>query len=48
MVYDSFPDCWTELISREMYSEVNAGEGMEKREPSYTVGGNAKYSHYGE
>ena len=27
----------------------NAGEGVEKREPSYTVGGNAKqYSHYGE
>ena len=28
---------------------INAGEGMEKREPSYTVGGNANlYSHYGE
>ena len=29
---------------------INAGEGVEKREPtSYTVGGNAnKYSHYGE
>ena len=28
---------------------INAGEGMEKREPSYTVGGNAnQYSHYGE
>ena len=27
----------------------NAGEGVEKREPSYTVGGNAnQYSHYGE
>ena len=27
----------------------NAGEGAEKREPSYTVGGNAnQYSHYGE
>ena len=26
-----------------------AGEGVEKREPSYTVGGNANlYSHYGE
>ena len=25
------------------------GEGVEKREPSYTVGGNAnQYSHYGE
>ena len=25
---------------------INAGEGVEKREPSYTVGGNANY--YGE
>ena len=29
--------------------QTNAGEGVEKREPSYTVGGNAnQYSHYGE
>ena len=28
---------------------MSAGEGVEKREPSYTVGGNAnQYSHYGE
>ena len=28
---------------------INAGEGAEKKEPSYTVGGNANwYSHYGE
>ena len=28
---------------------TNAGEGMEKREPSCTVGGNVNgYSHYGE
>ena len=28
---------------------INAGEGVEKREPSYTIGGNAnQYSHYGE
>ena len=28
---------------------INAGEGVEKKEPSYTVGGNANlYSHYGE
>ena len=27
----------------------NAGEGVEKREPSYTVGGNVNlYSHYGK
>ena len=26
---------------------INAGEGVEKREPSYTVGGNVNwYSHY--
>ena len=30
-------------------SEWPAGEGVEKREPSYTVGGNVNwYSHYGE
>ena len=28
---------------------TNAGEGVEKREPSYTVGGNVSWcSHYGE
>ena len=28
---------------------INAGEGMEKKEPSYTFGGDANwYSHYGE
>ena len=28
---------------------INAGEGVEKGEPSYTVGGNVNlYSHYGE
>ena len=28
---------------------MNAGEGVEKREPSYTVGGNINWcSHYGE
>ena len=28
---------------------INTGEGMEKREPSYTVSGNVNwYSHYGE
>ena len=30
-------------------SPVNAGEAVEKREPSYTVGGNRHwYNHYGE
>ena len=28
---------------------TNAGEGMGKREPSYTVGGNVNwYNHYGK
>ena len=28
---------------------ANAGEGVEKREPSYTVGGNVNWcSHYGK
>ena len=28
---------------------INAGEGTEKREPSYMLGGNANwYNHYGE
>ena len=28
---------------------INAGEGVEKREPSYTVGGNVNwYNHYGD
>ena len=30
-------------------STINAGEGAEKREPSYTVGQNVHwYNHYGE
>ena len=37
------------LPSKSLQTTINAGEGMEKREPSYTVGGNANwYSHYGE
>ena len=33
----------------KMSTPVNAGEGVEKREPSYTVGGNINWcSHYGE
>ena len=29
--------------------QISAGEGVEKREPSYTVGGNVNwYSHYGK
>ena len=33
----------------KVYKAINAGEGVDKMEPSYTVGGNANsYSHYGE
>ena len=36
------------LLSKSLQA-INAGEGVEKREPSYSVGGNAnQYSHYGE
>ena len=36
------------LLSKSLQT-IDAGEGVEKREPSYTVGGNANYySHYGE
>ena len=35
--------------NKSLQTIINAGEGVEKREPSYTVGGNANYySHYGE
>ena len=37
---------WPWLISPQI---TNAGGGVEKREPSYTVGGNVSwYNHYGE
>ena len=39
----------TEWLPSKSLQTINAGEGVEKREPSYTVGGNAnQYSHYGE
>ena len=37
------------MASSKNLQTVNAGEGVEKREPSYTVGRNVNwYSHYGE
>ena len=37
---------WPSLKSLQV---INAREGVEKMEPSYTVGGNVNwYSHYGE
>ena len=39
------PDAMNWLV----WKDPDAGEGVEKREPSYTGGGNANYySHYGE
>ena len=39
----------SEWLQSKSLQAINAGEGVEKREPSYTVGGNAnQYSHYGE
>ena len=36
-------------LSSKNPQTINAGEGVERREPSYTVGGNVNwYSHYGE
>ena len=38
-----------EWPSSKNLQTINAGEGVEKREPFYTVGGNVNwYSHYGE
>ena len=39
---------WSEWQSSKSLQTINAGEGVEKREPSYTVDGNVNwYSHYG-
>ena len=40
---------WSEWPSSKNLQSINAGEGVEKREPSCTVGGNVNgCSHYGE
>ena len=40
---------WSECPSSKCLQRINAGDCTEKRELSYTVGGNAEwYSHYGE
>ena len=37
------------MVAIKNLQTINAGEGVEKREPSYTVGRNVNwYSHYGE
>ena len=40
---------WSEWPLSKYLQTINVGEGVEKREPSCTVGGNVNwYSHYGE
>ena len=40
---------WSEWLLSKSLQTINAGEGVEKGEPSYTVGENANWlSHYGE
>ena len=40
---------WFEWPSSRNLQTINVGEGMAKREPSYTIGGNINWwSHYGE
>ena len=37
------------MVAIQSLQAINAGEGLEKRELFYTVGGNVNwYSHYGE
>ena len=39
----------SEWLLTKSLQTINAGDGVEKRQSSYTVGGNANwYSHYGE
>ena len=39
----------SEWVLSKSLKAINAGEGVQKRERSYIVGGNANwYSHYGE
>ena len=41
--------CKSEWPPTKSLQTINAGEGVEKRKPSYTAGGNANwYSHCGE
>ena len=44
-----YPSHQSEWPSSKNLQTINAGEGVEKREASCTVGGNVNwYSHYGE
>ena len=40
---------WSEWPLLKNLQIINAGEGMEEKEPTYTIGENVNsYSHYGE
>ena len=44
-----YPLTLVRMVVTQNLQTINAGEGVEKREPSHIVGGNAiEYSHYGE
>ena len=45
----AYKSCRSEWLPSKSLQTINAREGVEKRVPSYPVGGNANwYSHYGE
>ena len=47
--HNEVPSHSSQKSHHQSLQTINAGEGEEKREPSYTAGGNANwYSHYEE
>ena len=39
--HNDVPSCQAEWLLSKSLQTINAGEGVQEREPSYTVGGNA-------
>ena len=39
--HNEVPSCWSEWLPSKSLQTINAGEGVEKRKPFYTVGRNA-------
>ena len=49
MRYHLIPIRMVNIKKKKKLQTINAGEGVERREPSYTVDGNVNwYSHHGE
>ena len=49
MRYHLTPARMAIIKKKKIHKKINAGEGVERRKPSYIVGGNENlYSHYGE